>query len=366
MTEERTPDVTVRVRFPEPPDVAFSEVTRTMASALARMRLAWTPGPDSTVQPTEGPPEPTAVGRIEDWVPGQGFRIVWPSLPWASGERSSVDFQFRDAAGGTELTIRWSGWTSYLRERGPGDLPAWFAGELAAPLVLASSTDRFADWVTDRSARRPSGTTSAKVYRDPIYHRPNFRAILEALRLTPADRLVEVGCGGGAFLKEALKSGCTASAIDHSEELLEVAREQNRDAIDGGRLSIVEGDAGTLPFPSGQFTCAVMTGVLPFLPDPVRTLSEIRRVLVPDGRLVLFTGSAALRGTPAAPEPIASRLRFYDDAALVALAEQAGFSSASVVHPELGRYAREEGVPAEGLWLFDGPPEGGQLLLARR
>ena len=78
------------------------------------------------------------------------------------------------------------------------------------------------------------------------------------------------------------------------------------------RIEIREGDAASLPYPDGTFTCAVMTGVFGFISNPVEVLSEIRRVLAPGGRFVLFTGTKKLLGTPAAPEPMASRLYFYE------------------------------------------------------
>jgi len=42
---------------------------------------------------------------------------------------------------------------------------------------------------------------------------------------------------------------------------------------------------------------------------------------------VLFTGTKALVGTPAAPEPVASRLHFYEDNELIELAHKAGFGT---------------------------------------
>ena len=356
----------VRVRFPDPPDVVFHETARSLASALSRLHLAWRPGPDEPLSSAGEPVDPESAGRTTRWEPGREFTVEWPALAWAGGERSRLRFQFRPLDGGTELEIEWGGWSGFLGGRGPGEFAAWFAEEVGAPLVAASSTDRFADWLTDRVARRPSGITSAKIYRDPIFHRPNFRAIFEELRLSPADRLVEIGCGGGAFLKEALATGCRADAIDHSEAMIRVASEQNRAAIETGRLTIVQGDAGRLPFPDGAYTCAVMTGVFQFLPDPRQTLREVHRVLAAGGRLVVFAGSAALKGTPAAPEPMASRLRFYENDELVSLAREAGFSEARVKHPDLGRFAREEGVPNEALPLFEGTSGAGQLLVARK
>jgi len=165
-------------------------------------------------------------------------------------------------------------------------------------------------------------------------------------------------------LHDALQSGCTGAAIDHSSDMVRLAREVNHEAIQTGRLEIREGDAGSLPYPDGVFTCAVMTGVFGFISEPLKALSEVRRVLAPGGRFILFTGSKELRGTPAAPEPVASRLYFYDDHELVELAQKARFAEAHLEHPDFEPLAREAGIPEEQLGLFKG--RGGQLLVARR
>ncbi len=108
-----------------------------------------------------------------------------------------------------------------------------------------------------------------------------------------------------------------------------------------------------------------MTGVLGFLPDASRTFNEISRVLAAPGRLVAFTGLKSLRGTPAAPEPMASRLRFYEDGELVDLARRAGFATARVEHPSLFEYAKKAGAPKSDLNLFKGTG-GSQLLVAHK
>jgi SAM-dependent methyltransferase len=105
-----------------------------------------------------------------------------------------------------------------------------------------------------------------------------------------------------------------------------------------------------------------MTGVLGFLADPVAAFREILRVLRPGGRLVALGSDPALRGTPAAPEPIASRLRFYDDDQLRRLALDVGFSQARVVRRDLLPFAREVGVPEEHLAMFAGA--GAPFLIA--
>lgn len=59
-------------------------------------------------------------------------------------------------------------------------------------------------------------------------------------------------------------------------------------------------------------------------------LGDCRRVLRPGGRLAVFTTGPELRGTPAAPEPLAARGRVYPDAELAALAGQAGLAGVNV------------------------------------
>ena len=73
-----------------------------------------------------------------------------------------------------------------------------------------------------------------------------------------------------------------------------------------------------------------MSVVFFFLADPVGALHECRRVLVSDGRLAVYTTAPELRGTPAAPEPIASAGHFYTDDQLAGLARRGGFHDVAV------------------------------------
>ncbi len=274
---------------------------------------------------------------------------------WEPAEHARVEIRFEEAAEGTTVRVE------LLRD--PELLGEWFVSQAVVPLLRAIDPDAHGDWLTDRRARRPSGAEARAVYGDPLYHWPNFRAILDELSLTADDRLLEVGCGGGAFLREALESGCCAAAIDHSRDMLRVAREQNAEAIAEGRLEIVEGDAAALPFEDSRFTAAVMTGVLGFLPDPLAAFAEIRRVLEPGGRFVALGADPALKGTPAAPEPMASRLAFYTDEEHERLGREAGFEEVEVKRIPLLEHARDAGVPDEHLPLFEG---GTPFLVARR
>jgi SAM-dependent methyltransferase len=271
---------------------------------------------------------------------------------------AQADLTLRPAADGAALELR--GFDAIDADNEAG----WVAQIVLAPLLESLGRDAVDDWITDRWARRPSGSSAREGYRDPTHHRPSFGAVLSALQLQPDDVLLEIGCGGGAFLEQALRRGCRAKAIDHSPEMVALAREVNAAAIGEGRVEIVQGEAEQLPFADDTFTSAAMTQVFFFL-DAERVLAECRRVLRPGARVAVFTVSEAARGTPAAPEPMASRGRFYTDEELVVLARSAGFGIASVTHPDLALHARAAGLPDDLVELFAEGAAAGQLLLAR-
>lgn len=304
------------------------------------------------------------VGVIDEWATGKKISMRWRPKTWEVGTTSKLVVFFARTKGGTKITLESRNWGSVVGGDAQ-ELLGWFAGEVAAPLLSASAPRRLGDWITDRRARRPSGSSSRKFYSNPTYHWPNFLAILRVLNLRPRDNLVEIGCGGGAFLSEALKSGCRASAIDHSADMARVAAKINHDSIARNRLKVEVGEADNLPYPAGVFTCAVMTGVLPFLPDAARAFREVFRVLGSGGRFAAFTGTKEVRGTPAAPEPVASRIHFYEDSELEGLARAAGFEEVRVEHPSLLEFAKKAGVPKPDLRLFEGT-SGSQLLVCRK
>jgi SAM-dependent methyltransferase len=194
---------------------------------------------------------------------------------------------------------------------GEDDLRAWEQSGL--------QEDVFDDWLTDRVARRPAGRRAREVYGADDVHNFARRAILDALRLRAGDRLLEVGCGGGLLLRDALAAGATATGLDHSEEMVSLARQQTPGA------QVVLGTAERLPFPDDSFDAVAMSIVLIFLADPAAALRECRRVLAASGRIAIYTTSPRLRGTPAAPEPLASNSYFYENAELAALATQSGY-----------------------------------------
>jgi ubiquinone/menaquinone biosynthesis C-methylase UbiE len=195
---------------------------------------------------------------------------------------------------------------------------------------------RLRDWridrMTNRVARRPSGRRARAVYGADDVHSFAWEPVLGALQLTPEDVLLDVGCGGGVFLRRALQTGCRAVGLDHSRDMVRLARQTT-----GGDARVVHGSAERLPFEDGEFTAISCLVAFFFFPDPVAVLREFRRVLEPErGRAAVFTTPPEMKGTPAAPYPLATRGHFYEDMELERLAPAAGFTVARVTRTEIG------------------------------
>jgi SAM-dependent methyltransferase len=315
------------------PTQTFDLFVDALSQSLEKSGMRFLQGPSGRINNEVG----EEVGKVLSWQPGKQIQLEWPH----SDMPTIITFTFDRREEGSRIALSWD------RPMGSDTAIGWFAQELAVPFLNTSSEKNFGDWFTDRRARKPSGPEAKMVYGDPMYHKPNFLAILNALALTKDDYLLEVGCGGGLFLSWALKSGCRAAAIDHSPDMVALAKEKNAGAISEKRLEIQESEADHLPFPDSTFTCAISTGVFGFISDPVAVMKEVCRTLGQDGRFVMFTATKALRGTPAAPEPMASRIHFYEDEELVELASKAGFKSVRVENPDLSGYAKEAGLPED-------------------
>ena len=108
-------------------------------------------------------------------------------------------------------------------------------------------------------------------------------------------RILELGYGPGHLLAELTSSHYEAVGIDESFQMTRLARRNTRSGQDVHKTKIhwpvlIRGKAQTLPFPAKIFTSIVSTFPSPYIFDP-KSISEIERVLVPGGRLVIAVGA---------------------------------------------------------------------------
>jgi ubiquinone/menaquinone biosynthesis C-methylase UbiE len=127
----------------------------------------------------------------------------------------------------------------------------------------------------------------SRFYDLPWVQRAVYRAPQDAVMRELAEagcrRVLDVGCGTGQLAARVRRDlrGTRVVGCDFSAGMLDQARRRDR------RTSWVRGDAGRLPFRRGRFDAVVSTEAFHWFPDPHRALREFRRVLRPNGVLLL-------------------------------------------------------------------------------
>ncbi len=161
---------------------------------------------------------------------------------------------------------------------------------------------------------------------------PSFERRLAFLRaaLRPGDRALDLGSGAGEFTAAMAAAGASTIGVEVAEAALGRARARHPDCD----FRLVPLD-GPLPFEDGSFELVWASEVIEHVTDTARWLSEVRRVLVPRGRLLVTTPShgrlrVALGGVERFSEPLGDHLHLYTKRSLRTLLDEFGFAEIEV------------------------------------
>ncbi len=168
--------------------------------------------------------------------------------------------------------------------------------------VAAGATLAAALWWRKNPSACPYGQRFWVEAPHPVITRDRLRSIL---RPEPGERLLEIGVGTGYYsldLAEWVAPTGKLELFDLQQEFLDHVM---RGAGDRGLTNLVptQGDATALPYEDASMDAVIVTAVLGEIPDAAAALREIRRVLKPDGRLIVgelfgdphFTTQASLK-----------------------------------------------------------------------
>jgi SAM-dependent methyltransferase len=202
--------------------------------------------------------------------------------------------------------------------------------------------------------RRATVAQMQQYYEDlwerlPLELEPSDFAIRRRFLLADVRRgelVLDLGCGDGRFTAELAGAGAVAVGVEIARAAVDRAQ-ANHPGLDF-RLAPID---GPLPLDDNAFELVWASEVIEHVADTARWLSEIRRVLVPGGRLLVTTPShgrlrLALGGIERFSEPLGDHLHLYTRRSLAAVLGQFAFDDVRV---------RSAG----------GPPLMRRLLLAR-
>jgi len=143
---------------------------------------------------------------------------------------------------------------------------------------------------------------------------------IDLLEVSEEDRVLDVGCGTGFATSGLLKHTRNIEGLDQSEHQLAKARE--KDELDS--VEFVRGDAENLPYDDESFDAVWSSGSIEYWPNPVEALREARRVVRPNGRVLIVGPRRPSNRLLAALAD--SIMLFYDEKEATLMFEKAGWS----------------------------------------
>lgn len=122
---------------------------------------------------------------------------------------------------------------------------------------------------------------------DGKYVRPMYAYLMERLSREEAGCFLDIGCGTGTVLLNLVNGQRRLYGVDLSDKMVQISRHRLQ-----GNAVIEEADAERLPFGDNLFDLVLCNASFHHYPHPQAVLEEIRRVLMPQGTLIIGEGYA--------------------------------------------------------------------------
>ncbi len=138
-----------------------------------------------------------------------------------------------------------------------------------------------------KQLRRPSGMMGGKV--GSMMNKANeflYDFTLGVMQPANNDAILEIGFGNGKFFDKIFSKaeGLKVTGLDFSETMLNAAKENNKETVANGKLTLQFGSSDKLPFPENSFDKIFCINVIYFWDEPILDLKEMYRVMKPGGR----------------------------------------------------------------------------------
>ena len=103
-------------------------------------------------------------------------------------------------------------------------------------------------------------------------------------------RILDIGCGGGKFLKYLSKKGDKFKlwGLDHSKEMIDLSTHLNKKVIKNGRLKLLTGTVTQIDINDNSLDLVTAFETVQFWPNIIDAFSEIFRILDNEGEFLII------------------------------------------------------------------------------
>jgi SAM-dependent methyltransferase len=135
-------------------------------------------------------------------------------------------------------------------------------------------------------------------------------------------QVLEIGCGAGGMLDPLAEFG-TVTGIDVAHDYIEFCRQRGHDRV-------ITGSGYELPFKDQSFDMIALFDVIEHIPDDLKVMQEVRRVLRPGGQV--FVSVPAYQFLFSQNDRVAHHLRRYTAGRLERLLRSAGLQPSKTTY----------------------------------
>lgn len=122
-----------------------------------------------------------------------------------------------------------------------------------------------------------------KIFNSGVFVRTR-KQVFKDVSFQKGEKILVVGVGTGADLELIYHPDLQITAIDFIPEMLEKAKGK----CPNSQIQFIEMDAENLEFAHSTFDTIIASLIIAVVPDANKCLSEMTRVLKPNGRIIIF------------------------------------------------------------------------------
>jgi ubiquinone/menaquinone biosynthesis C-methylase UbiE len=140
--------------------------------------------------------------------------------------------------------------------------------------------------IITKQLRKPSGLLAGKVSaKMNEMNEVLYDFTLENMNIRENDAILEIGFGNGKFFNKLFTHARSIKVwgIDFSKDMVSMANKNNQTSVRAGKLNLQLGSSDKLPFVNDTFDKVFCINVIYFWDEPEKHLSEVHRVLKPNG-----------------------------------------------------------------------------------